>query len=222
VSVVLLASAHAREEVHYRRGTPRGAAENRDLRPGRHLDDRPETEDVRDGRHGQRRRWGLTHPGEGAHPVHERGARREVAGSHPAPHGRSRRHLRSRGSGTHQQLVDGAVHGPPYYAVEGICRSATENWVGIDGTCALAGFDPLDLAPERFCNLVEVWFASRLEEAKYKALRDRWYRPPPEVVSPITREPDPEVVRQVEAQEGAAFSAFLGAHQQTQSQVGGG
>ena len=51
-------------------------------------------------------------------------------------------------------------------------------------------------------------------------MRQRWYRPPPEVVRPI-RPPDPDTVRQVDAQEGAAFAAFLGAHQQTKQQTGG-
>jgi len=50
-------------------------------------------------------------------------------------------------------------------------------------------------------------------------MQEGWFRPPPEVVKPIR--PNPEVTRRVEVQEGAAFSAFMGAHQQAKQKVGG-
>lgn len=51
-------------------------------------------------------------------------------------------------------------------------------------------------------------------------MRDRWLRPPPEVVEEIRS--DPVAKQQADVQEAAAFGAFMGAFQQTQTSTGRG
>jgi hypothetical protein len=70
------------------------------------------------------------------------------------------------------------VVGPPTYGqAVFLLTTAAANWTYIDGTAALRGGDPYELAPHRLCNLVELWVrenATGEEWAQFKAHMDRF------------------------------------------------
>lgn len=70
-----------------------------------------------------------------------------------------------------------------------------------DAMCAQAGFDPIELPLDRFCNLVE----ARIVEGLDEAARDRFYLD-------LYRSPDGEVVAGPwsDAAMAAAFTANVG------------
>ena len=91
--------------------------------------------------------------------------------------------------------------GTPYYAAVRLIRAAGTNWIMFDASCAQAGFDPLDLPVDRFCNLVE----SRLVEGMDEPQRDRFYLD-------LYRSPDGDVTAGPWSDEAmaAAFAANVG------------
>lgn len=60
-------------------------------------------------------------------------------------------------------MADGEVVGFPYTAVAGLVHIADEFWHEIDGACARAGVDPLELPFHRFLNLVYAWACERVQ-----------------------------------------------------------
>lgn len=115
-------------------------------------------------------------------------------------------------------MADGGVHRAPYYAAEAIAGTVSANWETIDGAAATHGVDILTLDVDRGLNLAVSLISERMKPEDLTALQRRWYMKPagyePTVVA-VASKPDP-----VDAEEGAAFGAFLGAHSALSAKVG--
>lgn len=99
-------------------------------------------------------------------------------------------------------MANGADFGTPYHAAVRLIGAAGDNWAMFDAGCAQAGFDPLALPLDRFCNLVEARIVEHMDESE----RDRFYLD-------LYKSPDGDVVAGPwsDAAMAAAFTANVGA-----------
>lgn len=100
-------------------------------------------------------------------------------------------------------MADGGVVHFPYGAVVRLLGIAALHWRAIDGACARAGFDPLDLPLTRFLNLVLDWTREHTKT-------DDWEMVEAEIFAPLAftrRDPD-NVPQSVVDNEMELFATF--------------
>ena len=93
--------------------------------------------------------------------------------------------------------------GFPYPAVVRLVGGAAANWWEFDGTCALAGCDPLELPFNRFLAAVYAWFVRGITDPKEHV---KFYE---ELISPLPGSNPDRVSDRVIEDELAAFGAAM-------------
>lgn len=99
-------------------------------------------------------------------------------------------------------MGDQAGEWTPYWVTLRLILSAESQWARFDGWCASLGIEPLELAPDRFLNLIYYWLVRYADEAEQGKIDRQLWMPPVGYTGPITEGP-----WTAEA-EMAAFNAF--------------
>lgn len=100
---------------------------------------------------------------------------------------------------------------PPYWVAARLAATARDRWTIFDGWCAARGVDPVDLPPDRFCNLVYYWLVRNAND-RQRADLDFWLEALPTGEDPVAADEgrwsaDAEMAAFTQAQQAATSTA---------------